>query len=293
MKMKNRIYLLPLILAFVLIQSCKKDTDTVEKEEKVSDTTEIKTQVKNNQILFTKGLVPKSVVDSNSVFIEKVDTISAEVVDNKWGVLIDVDGNKYKTVKIGKQVWMAENLKVSSFRNGDRIDVAPSVPTYLKYANRDLSTLPSYWCYYSGDIKLDYIYGKLYNLATVYNHANIAPEGWHIATEKDWKELLQFVGSPETLMAETGWINKDKDSGGMNEVGFSALPGGGRVFSGYENLYKQGKWWVTEPKSVVLHNKSNIRGDEGVVFCIDGSSQEAEFQWKSRACFYSVRCVKD
>lgn len=292
MRIKNTLHLLSSILILAIVQSCKKDTDTVEKEEKVSDTTEMETQVKNNQILFPKGLVPKSIIDSSSIFLEKTDTIVAEVVENKWGVLIDVDGNKYKTVKIGKQVWMAQNLKVSSFRNGDRIDNAPSVPTYLKYANRDLSTLPSYWCYYSADIKLDYIYGKLYNLAAVYNHGNIAPEGWHIATEKDWKELLEFVGSPEKLMAETGWINKDKDSGGTNETGFSALPGGGRVFSGYENLYRVGKWWAAEPKSVVLHDKSNVKGDEGLVFCIDGS-QEGEFQWKSRACFYSVRCVKD
>jgi uncharacterized protein (TIGR02145 family) len=163
----------------------------------------------------------------------------------------------------------------------------------LKFANKDLSTLSSYWCYYSADIKMDYIYGKLYNLAAVYNHGNIAPEGWHVATEKDWKELLEEVGSPEKLMAETGWMNRDKATGGTNETGFSALPGGGRVFSGYENLYHQGKWWVTEPKSVVLHAKSNAKGDEGVVFCIDGSSKEGEFQWKSRACFYSVRCVKD
>ncbi|HEY6144340.1 MAG TPA: fibrobacter succinogenes major paralogous domain-containing protein [Flavobacterium sp.] len=291
--MKNRIYLIASILILGVFQSCKKDTDEIEKEEKVSDTTKVEAQVKNNQALFTKGLVSKSVVDSNNIFVEKVDSIAkVEVVENKWGTLVDADGNKYKTVKIGKQIWMAENLRVTSFRNGDKIDNAPSVPVYLKYANRDLSTLPSYWCNYTSDAKLDNSYGKLYNLAAVYSHSNIAPEGWHVATEKDWKELLEFVGSPEKLMAVTGWINKDKDTGGSNDTGFSALPGGGRVFSGYENLYRVGKWWATEPRSVVLHTKSNVRGDEGLVFCIDGS-REGEFQWKSRACFYSVRCVKN
>lgn len=292
--MKNRIYLVSSLLILVVFQSCKKDTDKTEKEEKVSDTTQLETQVKNNQILYPKGLVPKSVVDSNNVFVEKkpADTTTVEIVENKWGTLVDVDGNKYKTVKIGKQVWMAENLRVGSFRNGDKIDNAPSVPVYLKYANKDLSSLPSYWCNYSADAKLDNSYGKLYNLAAVYNHSNIAPEGWHVATEKDWKELLEFTGSPEKLMAETGWINRDKDYGGSNETGFNALPGGGRVFAGYENLYRAGKWWAAEPKSVVLHAKSNARGDEGVVFCID-ESREGEYQWKSRACFYSVRCVKD
>lgn len=292
--MKNSICLIPVFLILLVFQSCKKDTDKIQKEKKVSDTTKLETQAKINQILYPKGLVPKSVVDSNNVFVEKksADTTASEIVENKWGTLVDIDGNKYKTVKIGKQVWMAENLRVSSFRNGDKIDNAPSVPVYLKYANRDLSALPSYWCNYSADAKLDNNYGKLYNLAAVYNHNNIAPEGWHVATEKDWKELLEFAGSPEKLMAETGWINKDKDSGGTNETGFSALPGGGRVFAGYENLYRTGKWWAAEPKSVVLHAKSNARGDEGVVFCIDGS-REGEYQWKSRACFYSVRCVKD
>lgn len=292
--MKNRIYLTAVILVLAVLQSCKKDTDKSEIENKVSDTTKLETQAKINQILYPKGLVPKSIIDSNNVFVERktVDTAAAETVENKWGILVDIDGNKYKTVKIGKQVWMAENLRVSTFRNGDKIENAPTVPVYLKYANKDLSILPSYWCNYGSDAKLDNTYGKLYNLAAVYNHSNLAPEGWHIATEKDWKELLEFAGSPEKLMAETGWIDRDKDAGGSNETGFSALPGGGRVFAGYENLYRVGKWWAAEPKSVVLHTKSNIKGDEGVVFCID-ESREGEYQWKSRACFYSVRCVKD
>ena len=90
----------------------------------------------------------------------------------------DVDGNVYKTVKIGNQWWMAENLSVTHFNDGSALDF---------FALNDADTLWANAANPSYTVINDSLFGYLYNFNVVENVKNIAPEGWHVPTDEDWK----------------------------------------------------------------------------------------------------------
>ena len=100
--------------------------------------------------------------------------------------LKDIDGNVYKTVKIGNQWWMTENLKVIHYRNGDKI------PCLTDDDEWDQSTRA--YCYYNNDTTNVEIYGRLYNWFAVNDSRKIAPEGWHVPTDEEWQELVDYLG---------------------------------------------------------------------------------------------------
>jgi uncharacterized protein (TIGR02145 family) len=107
------------------------------------------------------------------------------------GQVTDIDGNRYRTVKIGDQEWMAENLRVTRFRNGDPVSYIRSLDAWT---HSDLSKRSGY-CAYRNDTVLAKTYGFLYNHYAVVDSRNIAPEGWRVATWKDWLELKNHVKS--------------------------------------------------------------------------------------------------
>lgn len=155
--------------------------------------------------------------------------------------LIDIDGNIYKTVKIGNQIWMAENLNVDHFRNGDPITELKKDDDWDKAGDEERPAC----CYYKNDPKNGKKYGRLYNWYAVNDPRGLAPEGWHVPTDEEWKELEMYLGMSQSsandidyrgldegdkLKATSGW----KENGnGTNESGFFALPGGERKFDGY------------------------------------------------------------
>lgn len=135
----------------------------------------------------------------------------------------DIDGNVYKTVKIGNQEWMAENLNVSNYRNGD-----PILTLKEKYESSASASDTGSWCYYDNDSKNEKPYGKLYEWYVVNDSRGLAPEGWHIPSDAEWKQLIDFLGGEKVagakLKATTLWQNPNK--GATNESGFNAVPGG-------------------------------------------------------------------
>ena len=153
----------------------------------------------------------------------------------------DYDGNTYKTVKIGKQIWMAENLNVSHYRNGDIIPEVKNPDEWSK-----LTT--GAWCYYENDSENGKTYGKLYNWFAVNDPRGLAPEGWHIPTDAEWTHLTEYLGGKEIektyqgiyyweiadvggkLKATTLW--KSPNEGATNSSGFTAFPGGYRYDDG-------------------------------------------------------------
>lgn len=157
-------------------------------------------------------------------------------------VITDVDGNKYPTVKIGGQEWMAENLRVSKYRNG--IDIANYV------TDADWSTAPfGAWSWYDNNSSNEQTYGKLYNWFAVANTLwGLCPTGWHPPTDGEWTILTTFLGG-ETIAGgkmkttETGYW-QDPNSFATNESGFTGLPGGNRNNNGsFNNLGNNSLWW--------------------------------------------------
>jgi uncharacterized protein (TIGR02145 family) len=138
----------------------------------------------------------------------------------------DIEGNVYKTVTIGTQTWMAENLKTTHYRNGDPI-------TYITDNNAWASAYTGAYCWYDNDLANKDIYGALYNGYTVKDSRNIAPAGWHVPTKEEWNTLINYLGGINVAggkMKEKGsahWISPNVDA--SNESGFNALPGGLRA----------------------------------------------------------------
>lgn len=143
--------------------------------------------------------------------------------ESSSGTVTDIDGNVYQTVTIGAQVWMAENLKVTHYRNGDPIPHVTDVSIW-----GGLST--GAYCEYDNNPANVTTYGRLYNWYAVDDSRNIAPEGWHVPTDEEWQTLVDYLGGRWVAggkLKEAGtthWISPN--AGATNESGFSALPGG-------------------------------------------------------------------
>lgn len=137
---------------------------------------------------------------------------------------------KFKTVTIGSQVWMAENLNVATFRNGDPIPELKSAADWLA-AYRTESPA---WCYYNNDPKNGEKYGKLYNWYAVNDPRGLAPVGWHVPTDKEWQTMISSVGGMSKAFGE---LKKSE--------GFAAKPAGSRWFkdASFLHLGNITFWW--------------------------------------------------
>jgi uncharacterized protein (TIGR02145 family) len=179
-------------------------------------------------------------------------TCGADSVHNRnlnYGTLTDQQGNVYKTIAIGNQVWMAENLKASIYRNGEFI---PNVTDSAQWAGLSSGA----WCYYNNNSQYECPYGKLYNWYAVSDARSVCPAGWHVPTDDDWSILINHLdpnanGGDNLLNSAGGkmkskgidyWISPNQQA--TNESGFSGLPGALRDAAAlfYNNLY-QGFWW--------------------------------------------------
>jgi len=146
------------------------------------------------------------------------------------GVVKDVDGNSYKTIKIGNQIWMAENLKTTHYANGD------AIPDGTGAGDISGETDPKYWFAYVDDLNNVTTYGRLYTWYTVIDSRNVCPDGWHVPTDTEWTTLTDYLGGTSVAggkLKETGTTHwTTPNTGATNETGFTALPGGYRSNNG-------------------------------------------------------------
>lgn len=155
--------------------------------------------------------------------------------------ITDIDGNIYKTVKIGMQIWMAENLKTTRYRDGTTI---PLVTDAKAWSNR---SSPGY-CLYNNDKEINKNkYGALYNWYSVAT-GNLCPNGWHVPSDAEWSSLETFLGGTGIAGAKmkgTGnshWNSPNTTA--TNETGFTALPGGYRLDNGtFTYIGNYGLFW--------------------------------------------------
>lgn len=185
------------------------------------------------------------------------------------------------TVTIGNQVWMAKNLDVDHYRNGDLI---PEVKDSAQWANLTTGA----WCYYNNDTANGAIYGKLYNWHAVNDSRGLAPDGWHVPSDAEWTLLSTYLGGESVAggkLKEAGtthWQSPNKDA--TNEIGFTALPCGIRYWYGaFNGIGLWGNWW-----SSTEYGTSNawFRGlgcDYSYLYRYSIDKEEG----------FSVRCVKD
>ena len=202
-------------------------------------------------------------------------------------VVRDGDGNEYRTVQIGNQVWFAENLRSSTYRNGDPI------PGGLTDEEWTSTTSGAQTVYGEGTTDVlegsaDEVenlekYGRLYNWYAVNDPRGLCPSGYHVPSVADWQKLVDELGGEE-VAGEA--LKDDRKWDGTNSSGFSALPGGGRYFyfdyGGFSDQDGYGYWWSSSPNgSSAWYRLLN-----------SGYSSVFRSDYGTRFGF-SVRCVRD
>ena len=201
--------------------------------------------------------------------------------------ITDIDGNTYKTVIIGTQHWMAENLNTSKYSDGTPI------PNIVDRNQWYQSVMPA-WCYYGNDPAYGEVYGKLYNGYAVSpknnGGKNICPTGWHVSTDAEWLTLVDYLGGIDVAgdkLKEAGdahWNVPNTDA--SNSSLFTALPGGcrqGDSNAEFNYITSWGFWFSATDMTSTSVWMRQIHQNESKIQ-----------RWSNaKSNGFSVRCVKD
>jgi len=253
-------------------------------------------------ILFSQSVLCAIAQSENLPAVqEKKDLKTADVI---YGEPVkDFDGNLYKTVVIGKQTWMMENLKTTHYQNGDliltttpanlnissqeKLDplavksvVPPPSPSDVSFPDEQ----PKYQWAYDGVESNAAVYGRLYTYYVVEDERKICPEGWHVPRDREWIALIGFLGGEAVaggkMKAQGTDYWADPNTGASNESGFTALGAGGRDLDGtFHHVKKFGAWWTSDSF------KRDIEYDDPHTY--------KNYHYSSKIYGFSVRCVKD
>jgi uncharacterized protein (TIGR02145 family) len=199
--------------------------------------------------------------------------------------ITDVEGNSYKTVYIGTQQWMGENLKTSKYSDGTTI---PNITDNTQWQNNTTGA----WAYYNNDATNNAKYGKLYNWyavsKTTNGNKNVCPTGWHVPTDAEWAVLTDYLGGENVAggkLKEVGTTNWNSSNTGATNVSlFTGLPGGLRINDGnYYDIGVFGIWWSSTEYNTgsALYRSLNY---------YDGGAYRSVTNKENG---FSVRCLRD
>lgn len=224
-----------------------------------------------------------------SIFAIAILLISCKKENNKSSfvcgdTITDIDGNTYKTVSIGGQCWMQENLKTSKYNDGT------AIATDLPDATWKTTTTGAYTIYDAYNIFTfatnNATYGKLYNWYAV-NTGKLAPKGWHVPTDAEWTTLTTFLGGAnlagDKMKANTLWTPYAGITN-TNSSYFNGLPGGYRKYTGtFLRVSEQGYFWSSDEFDAMNSTDYILK------YSLSDASKDNDR--KNSGC--SVRCIKD
>jgi len=213
------------------------------------------------------------------------DVVTVIIIERgETGIVSDIDGNTYKTIRIGDQWWMAENLKVTQLNDGGEIEI---IEEDTVWANLEDKYSEIAYCYYNNNENGEKdIYGALYTYAAA---QKVCPTNWHLPSREEWEVLEDFISNDEytgkeglALKASNGW---DKNGNGTDYYGFNGAPSGQRhnlrgISLGAGSV---GTWWC------------NYEWDDYMVPVII-LGDDIDYIYKDNGPIsygFSVRCVKD
>jgi uncharacterized protein (TIGR02145 family) len=205
----------------------------------------------------------------------------------EYGTVTDIDGNTYKTVKINDQWWMCENLKTTLYNDGSAIPF---------FAINDTSG----WQLSDGYKSInDSLYGCLYNYTSILDPRGLAPEGWHIATDEDWKKLERYIGMDSSETELMAWRGQDEVNGilpqnsnnwpissvhfGNNKYALSINPGGVVLYNGSTSANSLEAYFWTATNN----------GQQAMYRSISYQRTQIFRQYADMRYGMSVRCVKN
>jgi uncharacterized protein (TIGR02145 family) len=202
----------------------------------------------------------------------------------------DIDGNTYKTITIGSQQWMAENLKVSRFNDGTIIPCIKEKKqwSFLKYAAL---------CNFNFSASNNEIYGKYYNGFVINmstNNKNVCPTGWHIPSNKEWIILYEYLGGKNVAggkMKEIDTNHWDKPNLNATNISlFSGVPAGSVNIIGDFIFQLNSMWWSS---TYVNLNVDTSHYDCNNYFYLGNDTEEIYLDHRNWSDGMSIRCVKD
>ena len=213
----------------------------------------------------------------------------------------DIDGNVYGTVQVGDQLWITENLKATHYNNGD---VIPTGHSPSEWADLDQTETGAYSIYpfdedeYSNatcENNCADVYGNLYNWYAVDDERGLCPEGFHIPSDGEYKQLEIFLGMSEEEANSVGFRGNDEggkikedgyvhwsypNTGATNESGITILPAGIRD-SGYHSMVFSSTLWTSSEENdgdawyrQLSYSRSTINRND-----------------RNKEIGYSVRCI--
>lgn len=209
-------------------------------------------------------------------------------VTGATGTLTDIDGNVYPTIEIGTQTWMAKNLEVTHYRNGDVIQKVEGCEEWDHIGT-------GAYCWYDNSISWGSYYGALYNWYTVDDSRELCPAGWHTPSYAEWNILINYLGGQNIAGGRMKSTRKEPDAhprwdipniGASNESGFSGLPGGSRsnFIGDFEGIDKYACFWSSTIDSI----------SKEVRYCGLNHDNNSIFISRSYKSYgRSVRCLKD
>jgi len=223
-----------------------------------------------------------------------------------YGSVTDIEGNIYRTIQIGTQTWMAENLRTTKFNDGTNIRNGAFGYDTKKYG--------SYWWYNNDPENYRNSYGALFNWYAL-NTGRLCPTGWHVPSDDEWKQLEVELGMTreeanslgsiwdifferisrgtnqgDQLKATILWQSyvEGVDDNGTNASGFSAIPCGYKGPYGYRDFYDSGlntSWW----SSTEMFGEENLAISRSLSAAESGVFRCPEDQRSG----FSVRCLKN
>lgn len=231
--------------------------------------------------------VNKAYVDA---LMEKIEQLQAEAGVN------DNDGNHYKSVKIGNQVWMAENLRSTHYSDGTTLIDGSGA------GNTEGNNTSKYYFNYNNDVSNIPVYGRLYTWSAAMNGSSadpnspvgvqgICPTGWHLPSFNEWMQLAAYLGGDNVAggqLKEAGTVHwSTPNTEATNNSGFDGLPGGQRGNTSFTSLGTEGLYWLSadgvnpQGTQIAWYGYLNYNNTEGKIF---GNFKNVG---------NSVRCVKD
>ena len=211
--------------------------------------------------------------------------LSGEKVFNNtvsYGTVTDINGNAYKTVNIGSQTWMAENLKTTKYNDGTTIPHVPGISGWK------ILESPAYCWYNNLDENKD-LSGAHYNWYTV-STGKLCPAGWHVPTDQEWTILTDYLGGLSTAgakMKENGFTHwEEPNVGSTNSSGFTALPAGQRrgIQGTFTGLGLYDSWWSSTEYNIYKAWYRSVATINTEVWRSSGTIKQTGM---------SIRCIKD
>ena len=224
------------------------------------------------------GDVGARITQGNKVIYWDVLQSKEKLVGNAFAFKVKV-GEEFKTVKIGNQVWMAENLNVDHYANGELIY---EVRRSSEWSSMEFGA----WCNFENDVLNDALFGKLYNWWAVSDSRGLCPSGWHIPSSDEWSTLEENLGGRVNAgkFMKSVIFTSGRKIVSSDTQGFNAVAGGYRGNAGsFEDKGEYALWWTS---SEINRNQAVSKG----IYSEETELNTGEYDKKGG---FSVRCIKD